>query len=147
MEWFSFIHRHKFGWPNHIKTLCTFVLIILSLYSWINFVCMKVFTDTTNWYQRSKLKTFRRADYYRAHKTKTKEISDNGRHFLTIVTNSLFHHLVINDSCCYPLSFNNWWCYLHSFNNWWCSLYFLLSFNNWWCYLHSNNWWCNFHSF
>ena len=40
-----FITGH--GWPNHVKTLCTICVIVLSLCFLINLICMKASTITT----------------------------------------------------------------------------------------------------
>ena len=38
VEWFSLSRGRRHGWPNHVKTLCTVCVIVLSLCSWSNIV-------------------------------------------------------------------------------------------------------------
>ena len=47
MKWFSFIRGRRHGWPNHVKTSCIICMIVLSLCSWINLICMKASVVTT----------------------------------------------------------------------------------------------------
>ena len=51
VETFSLIHGCTHGWSNHVKTLCTMCVIVLSLCSWTNIVSIKTFAGTTNWHQ------------------------------------------------------------------------------------------------
>ena len=48
VESFSLIRGRRHGWQNHIKTLCTVCVIVLSLCSWTNIVSIKAFTVTTD---------------------------------------------------------------------------------------------------
>ena len=47
VELFSLIRGCRHGWPNHVKTSCTVCVIVLSLCSGINIVCIKAFAGTT----------------------------------------------------------------------------------------------------
>ena len=44
VEWFSFFHGCRYHWPNHVKSSCIIVLIVLFLCSWINIVWINTFT-------------------------------------------------------------------------------------------------------
>ena len=48
MKLFSLIRGCRHGWPNHVKTSCTVCVIVLSLCSWTNIVCIKAFAGTTH---------------------------------------------------------------------------------------------------
>ena len=50
-EIFFLICGCRHNWQNHIKTSYIICVIVLSLCSLINLVCMKTSIVTTNWYQ------------------------------------------------------------------------------------------------
>ena len=74
VERFSLIHGYRHDWPNHVKTLCTFMLIYLFFV--LEFMCLfiKAFVVIRNGIKASKLKIFGRTKDYEAHKIKIKGI-------------------------------------------------------------------------